>query len=160
MRVNAVREPVALVRRRPSRRFSAQPLLAYVPPAVVDQLERGGSNWLAELRRVTVLFVNFPGLTPSTPLERAQTVMRELQTILYRYEGTINKLSLDDKGASLVAALGLPPLSHEDDAERAVRAALAIRDRLALMQVRHSTGSPPARRSAASWATPPGASTR
>ena len=115
-------------------------LLAYIPAAVVDQFGRGGSDWLAELRHVTVLFVNFPGLTPSTPLERADAVMRELQEILFRYEGTINKLSVDDKGASLIAALGLPPLSHEDDAERAVRAALAIRERLALKQVRHSTG--------------------
>ena len=140
VRVNAVRDPVAPRSSPPVPEVRARALLAYVPPAVVDQLERGDSNWLAELRRVSVLFVNFPGLTPSTPLERAQAVMRELQTVLYRYEGTINKLSLDDKGASLVAALGLPPLSHEDDAERAVRAALAIRDRLALMQVRHSIG--------------------
>ena len=49
-------------------------------------------------------------------------------------------MSLDDKGASLVAAFGLPPLAHEDDAIRAGRAALAIRERLSLMQVRHSTG--------------------
>ncbi len=140
VRVRGVRDPVG---RRPAEPIPAgdrQSLLAYVPRAVVDQVGRGDSSWLAELRRVTVLFVNFPGLTPSTPLTRAHAVMQELQTILFHYEGTINKLSVDDKGASLVAALGLPPLSHEDDAERAVRAALAIRERLAPMQVRHSTG--------------------
>jgi class 3 adenylate cyclase/predicted ATPase len=140
MRVIGVRHPVAPRRPSPPPAADRQALLAYVPLAVIDQLDRGGSSWLAELRRVTVLFVNFPGLTSSTPLDRAQAVMRELQTILYRYEGTINKLSLDDKGASLVAALGLPPLAHEDDPERGVRAALAIRERLALMKVRHSTG--------------------
>ena len=41
--------------------------------------------------------------------------MYGLQTILNRYEGIINKISIDDKGASLIAALGLPPLAHEDD---------------------------------------------
>jgi class 3 adenylate cyclase/predicted ATPase len=117
-----------------------QALLPYVPPAVADRAGRGEASWLAELRRVTVLFVNFPGLTPATPLERAHAVMLELQACLSRYEGTINKLSLDDKGASLVAAFGLPPLSHDDDPERAVRSALAIRERLVPMRVRHSTG--------------------
>lgn len=138
--VHGLHNPLALRPLEPIPAADQRALLAYVPPAAIDQLARGGSGWLAELRRVTVLFVNFPGLTPSTPLERAQAVMRELQTVLYRYEGTINKLSLDDKGASLVAALGLPPLSHEDDPERGVRAAVAIQERLALMQVRHSTG--------------------
>jgi len=140
VRVRGVRDPAALGPPEPIPAADRRALLAYVPAAVVDQFGRGGSDWLAELRHVTVLFVNFPGLTPSTPLERAHAVMGELQTILHRYEGTINKLSVDDKGASMIAALGLPPLSHEDDAERAVRAALAIRERLALKQVRHSTG--------------------
>ena len=60
----------------PAPAGSPRALLAYVPLAVMDQVESGGSNWLAELRRVTVLFVNFPGLTPATPIERAQAVMR------------------------------------------------------------------------------------
>lgn len=138
--IQTVRDPVTPRPAAPMPDADPRALIAYVQPAVVDHMERGRSGWIAELRRVTVLFVNFPGLTPATPLDRAQAVMRELQTILYRYEGTINKISLDDKGASLVAALGLPPLSHEDDPVRAVRTALAIRDRLAPMQVRHSTG--------------------
>jgi class 3 adenylate cyclase/predicted ATPase len=140
VRVLGVRQPVTMPAVKPAPSTQSKALLPYVPVAAIDEISRGGSSWLAELRRVTVLFVNFPGLTPATPLDRAQTVMRELQTVLYRFEGTINKLSLDDKGASMVAALGLPPLSHEDDPERAVRAAMAIRERLALLQVRHSTG--------------------
>jgi predicted ATPase/class 3 adenylate cyclase len=140
MRVLEVRKPLALRPLRLTVPADSEELLAYVPPAVADRAGRGDTSWLAELRRVTVLFVNFPGLTPATPLERAHAVMLELQACLARYEGTINKLSLDDKGASLVAAFGLPPLSHDDDPERGVRAALAIRERLAPMQVRHSTG--------------------
>ena len=132
------RLPPAL--RQPPPADGARALLAYLPPAVVHHLESEQTGWLAELRPVTVLFVNFPGLTPLTPLDRAQAVMRDLQTILYRHEATINKLSVDDKGASLVAALGLPPLAHEDDAARGVRAALAIRDHLREMDVRHAIG--------------------
>jgi hypothetical protein len=58
--------------------------------------------------------------------------MQALQTKLYYYAGSINKLNVDDKGITLVAGLGLPPLSHKDDAARAVHAALemqaALRD--------------------------------
>jgi adenylate cyclase 10 len=38
----------------------------------------------------------------------------------------VNKFLVDDKGSTLVAVFGLPPLAHEDDATRAVLAALAV----------------------------------
>jgi predicted ATPase/class 3 adenylate cyclase len=107
-------------------------LRAYIPGAILSGIVAGQTAWLAELRRVTVLFVNLPDLdgaagdNDSAALERAQTVMRALQTALYRYEGSVNKISVDEKGVTLVAALGLPPLAHEDDAVRGVQAALAM----------------------------------
>ena len=101
-------------------------LVPYVPRALLGSLRAGHGEWLAELRRVTLLFVNLPGLDHNVTLERAQPAMQALQTALYRYEGSVNKLSVDDKGTVLVAALGLPPLAHEDDPARAVQAALAI----------------------------------
>ena len=51
-------------------------------------------------------------------MEQTHAVVRALQATLYRYEGSFNKLSVDEKGLTLVAALGLPPLAHEDDARR------------------------------------------
>src|SRR5678809_1691338 len=42
----------------------------------------------------------------------------------------INKINVDDKGITIVAALGLPPFSHEDDPARGVQAALMIRKEL------------------------------
>ncbi|MBI1880880.1 MAG: AAA family ATPase [Chloroflexi bacterium] len=100
------------------------PLRAYIPGAILARLAAGQSGWLAELRRVTVLFINLLDLTYSTPLPQAQTVMQALQTALYRYEGSLNRIGVDDKGPVLLAALGLPPLAHEDDAARGVKAAL------------------------------------
>jgi predicted ATPase/class 3 adenylate cyclase len=101
-------------------------LRAYIPGAILARLAAGQSGWLAELRRVTVLFINLPDLTDSTPLDQAQVVMQALQTALYRYEGSLNRIGVDDKGPMLLAALGLPPLAHEDDAVRGVQAALAM----------------------------------
>ena len=85
---------------------------------------------LAEMRQLTVIFVNLPNLTPRTELEEAQRVMETLQTAAYRFEGSIKKLSVDDKGVFLVAAMGLPPLSHEGDPVRGVLAAMAIKGAL------------------------------
>lgn len=104
----------------------ADTLRAYLPKAIVNRLDAGQTAWLAELRRVTVLFINLPDLSADTPLRQAQALMRALQSTLYRYEGSISRLGTDSKGPTLVAALGLPPLAHEDDPERGLRAALGI----------------------------------
>jgi class 3 adenylate cyclase len=102
-------------------------ILGYIPGAIHSRLDSGHGNWLGELRRLTVLFINLPGLDHGTPLPIAQKVMLSLQTALYRFEGSVNKLSADDKGVTFVAALGLPPLAHEDDALRGVLVALDIK---------------------------------
>ena len=87
-------------------------LQMYIPGAIKPRLAAGHSGWVAELRMVTVLFVKLPGLDYSTSLDKGQAVMRVLQDVIYKYEGSINKLNVDDKGTTLVAAFGLPPLSH------------------------------------------------
>ncbi len=115
-------------------------LRAYIPGAIRSRLDAGQSGWLAELRRVTVIFVNLPDLDYTLPLRQAQAVMHELQTAVYRYEGSINKLSVDDKGVTLIAAMGLPPLSHEDDSTRGVHAALDIQNALRQMNLRSAIG--------------------
>ena len=115
-------------------------LRGYIPAAILARLSAGQSGWLAELRWVTVIFINLPDLNYATPIEQAQTVMQALQTALYRYEGSINKLSVDDKGITLVAALGLPPLAHEDDAVRGVQAALAMQAKLLELGERAAIG--------------------
>jgi len=115
-------------------------LRLYIPGAIRDRLTAGQSGWLGELRPVTVLFVNLPDLTAKTPLAEAQTVIVSLQEIIYHYEGSINKLSVDDKGTSLIAALGLPPLAHEDDPARAVQVALAIHATLNELNFRCAIG--------------------
>lgn len=105
-------------------------LRAYIPAAIRQRLEAGHSGWIAELRQVTVLFITLPQVGYHASLELAQTVMQAVQTTLYHHEGSLNKLSVDDKGTILVAAFGLPPLAHEDDASRGAQAALEIQAEL------------------------------
>ena len=117
-------------------------LLAYVPGAIRSRIAAGQTAWLAELRRVTVLFINVKGLdyTAADVLEKAQTFMHTMQTVLYHYEGSVNKLLVDDKGTSLIVALGLPPLAHEDDAARGVRTALEMQAKLGELSLRSAIG--------------------
>ena len=115
-------------------------LRGLVSPRLVSYIRQDRTDWIGELRRVTVIFVHFPGLTHDTPLERAQLATLILQRVLARYEASLNKLSVDDKGAAMVAVLGLPAMSHEDDPARGVLAALEIREQLNALNVRHAIG--------------------
>jgi class 3 adenylate cyclase len=101
----------------------------YVPRAV---LIGDATGMRAELRPVSVLFCKVRGIefTPGTPVATVQTIMRVMQECVYRYEGSINRFGVDEKGAILLAAFGLPPLVHVDDAVRGIRAALDIRQAL------------------------------
>ncbi len=105
-------------------------LRGFLPAAVRSRLEAGQEAWLAELRRVSVLFVRLPGLKHDTPLEVSQATMVALQAAIKRFDGSINKMSVDEKGVAMVAVMGLPPLAHQDDPARAVGAALAIQAQL------------------------------
>ena len=106
-------------------------LLGYIPAAIHRRLAARQSAWLSELRRITVLFVNLPDLNVNTPPEKSSAAIRDLQTELYRFEGSVNKLSIDEKGITLVAAYGLPPFAHEDDPQRGAFAAMRVSTRLA-----------------------------
>jgi len=115
-------------------------LRPYIPGAIINRLTAGQGSWIAELRRVTVLFINLPDLDKNTALDNAQNIARLVQRSVYRYEGSINKINVDDKGITIVAALGLPPFSHEDDPARGVQAALMIRKELTNLNIRSHIG--------------------
>lgn len=110
----------------------AAAIFGHVPAAIRDRIVAGHSGWLAEFRTVTVLFIHVPEVddSPARGLASAQACVRAIQTIIERFGGTVDDLGDDRAGLTLVAAFGLPPLAHEDDAVRAIRAALAVRGEL------------------------------
>lgn len=147
----ALRVDQLLVEAEPLRRRSQADALAqeavaamwsYVPGAVRARLEAGQSAWLAELRNVTVLFIALPGARDADAhsLGSIDAQVRAVQTALYRYEGSLNKLSVDEKGITALAVIGLPPFAHEDNAARAVQAARKIHDDLAALGTRSAIG--------------------
>src|SRR5258706_3529497 len=121
------------VRRESERVFNLEEisipsLRSYIPGAIAKRIDAGQSDWLAELRRVTSLFINIPEMRRSGDTDLAQKLAQVLQGAIYRYEGSVNKIAVDEKGVSLLAAFGLPPFSHEDDPLRGVLAAQDIRN--------------------------------
>jgi class 3 adenylate cyclase/tetratricopeptide (TPR) repeat protein len=101
-------------------------LRSYIPGAIAKRIDAGQSDWLAELRRVTSLFINIPEMARGIDTDTAQKISQILQSVIYRYEGSMNKIAVDEKGVSLLAGFGLPPFSHEDDPLRGVLAAQDI----------------------------------
>jgi class 3 adenylate cyclase/tetratricopeptide (TPR) repeat protein len=115
-------------------------LSPFIPAAIRGAVQSGHTDWLGQLRRLTVLFINLSGATHRTPVETAQAITRELQTVIYRFEGSVNKISVDDKGATMLAAFGLPPLAHADDPVRGVLAAMEAREALSALGLEGAIG--------------------
>ena len=113
--------------------YVAGAILPWINPDVPEQ-----EAWGGDLRSVTVLFVNL-GLRDMDMLaaskyddamDKMHRVLCAVQAAVYAYEGSINKFLCDDKGSTLIAVFGLPPLSHADDPNRGVMCGLSICDRL------------------------------
>lgn len=114
-------------------------LKQFAPAAVVPQTDlpylRG--DWIAELRTITVVFASLgipPDVLSKEPTRESQMAIHEairtVQKSTYKYEGSLNKFLIDDKGATILMAWGLPPIAHEDDPERAVMASISLVEQL------------------------------
>ncbi|WP_438448688.1 AAA family ATPase [Gorillibacterium sp. sgz5001074] len=115
-------------------------LSPYLPPAVWAAVTSGQGEWAAELRHVTVLFIHLPEFHIRTGTERLHQAIEVIQNVLLQQDAAMNKISLDDKGIAVIAALGLPSMTHEDDTSRALAAGLALHAHLAKLGVRASVG--------------------
>jgi class 3 adenylate cyclase/tetratricopeptide (TPR) repeat protein len=106
-------------------------LRAHVPRAVVHRLEAGQDDWLGEFRELSLLFagVAIAEGSPRDPARLHEGVIA-IQRVLADYRGSIYSLAVDDKGTSLIAAFGLPPLAVQEPAARALGAALEMHDAL------------------------------
>ena len=74
------------------------PLRAYIPGAILARLAAGHSDWLAELRRVTVLFINLPNLTDATPSIRLRKRFKPCKWPYIVTRAASIKLALMTKG--------------------------------------------------------------
>ncbi|MBB3108888.1 class 3 adenylate cyclase/tetratricopeptide (TPR) repeat protein [Paenibacillus phyllosphaerae] len=97
-------------------------------------------DWTCELRLISVLFIHLRDAAESLHPDRLQATVATIQRQMKLYGGTVHKISLDDKGNSVIAAFGMPAYTHENDAARSVRAALAIQAGLQDQAIPHAIG--------------------
>lgn len=93
------------------------------------------SNAPGEFRPVTVLFINFYSFSEllrhcqgaeSLAVRAVNAYYIRVQKLIHGYGGTVNKLDVGSFGERLLVLFGAP-VAHEDDPQRAVQAALALR---------------------------------
>ena len=129
-RLLAVRDEVEVKALVPTRLTTdVEPALRnYIPNTILTRVDVGQVDWLDELRRITSLFISVTDVDHASAgaLDTLQQIMTVMQNAVYRYEGSAKEIGFDDKGMVLIAAFGLPPVSHEDDPLRGLRAALEI----------------------------------
>jgi len=101
---------------------------AWLLPRVHERLQRGQGGFLAELRPAVALFSRFSGIdyeSDAAAPEQLNVYIQQVEGVLKKFDGSFIQLTIGDKGSYLYAAFGAP-VSHEDDAVRAVSAAREI----------------------------------
>jgi class 3 adenylate cyclase/predicted ATPase len=132
-------EPTIADLRRAVERLGA--LAPYLPAGLLSRIvnDPHAASVEGEDRLVAVLFANVHGLGEIADRlgpGQEQTIIAALnqyfiamEDSIRRFGGVVNKMDLYDHGDKLLALFGAP-VAHEDDAERAVRAALAMQETL------------------------------
>ena len=105
-----------------------QALSALMPTSLAARINAAAIEIAGERREVTVLFLDITNSTAMAHVLDSEDIylltdeaMRLLAEVVYKYEGTIDKYTDD----GLMALFGAP-VAHENDPERAVRAALEM----------------------------------
>jgi class 3 adenylate cyclase/tetratricopeptide (TPR) repeat protein len=125
-------EESAASRSRLATPFRDTAPVAYTPKHLAEKILRTRDAFEGERKQVTVLFTDVSGFTAMSerldPEEVHAIMNRAFEVILdavHLFEGTVNQFLGDG-----VMALFGAPIAHEDHAHRALRAALAMQDRI------------------------------
>lgn len=117
----------------PEAPTTAEALRSLVTASVADRIAEEGGQLEEERRLITALFADVSGFTaladrldPEELLEVIDPVVSRLSSIVGRFDGFVEKFA----GDALLALFGAP-VSHEDDADRALIVALDMHRELA-----------------------------
>jgi predicted ATPase/class 3 adenylate cyclase len=124
--------------RQASQEQMLQNLRARMPLNLTRKINRAAPRMTGQRREVTVLFVDIADFTSASRVLGSEEIylvldemMHILADVIYKYEGTIDKFT----GDGLLALFGIP-INHENDPERAVRAALEMQSVVKPLQKR------------------------
>lgn len=103
-------------------------LKPWLHPMVYERELSQHGAFLTELRPTVPVFMRFTGIdfdSDEQAQEKLDTFIRQVQAIVTRYGGALLQITIGDKGSYLYASFGSLS-AHEDDAQRAVRAAVVL----------------------------------
>ena len=142
--ISALRRQLEIVRGEIGRPITAESghlatralasLRSHLPDELAAKAQAIGSGE-GEHKQVTVLFADLSGFTAISEhanreviRDFQQDLFRDLARIIYQHEGFVEKFV----GDAVLAVFGAP-VAHEDDPDRALRVALAMRERMAVL---------------------------
>ena len=104
-------------------------LQSWIPREVFERETSTQGAFLTEFRPCAALFVRFIGIDYDADEGEKQldTFIRGVQMIVERYEGVFLQFTIGDKGSYAYVSFGAL-MTHEDDARRAVKTAIELRD--------------------------------
>ena len=114
-----------------------QNLQALMPTALAQKISAASGEIFGEQREVTILDISLINVTGTDEVDDEDLyflqdeALRLLVEVVYKYEGTVDKFT----GSGLMALFGAP-IAHENDPERAIRAALEMQNIMRDWQVR------------------------
>lgn len=120
-------------------------IASYVPGTINSALKAGKATKNdACMRLLSVLFIGLQDLSdiedPIEQLQAADKSFTAIQEAAYHVRGTIRQFLIDDKGAVAIAAIGLPPFYYEDNALRAVKMGIRLREKGERLSIGITTG--------------------
>jgi class 3 adenylate cyclase len=96
---------------------------SFLPQGVAELVHKESPG---EHRAVTTVFLNFCGYDEESPeIESVQQLLKEVISVTERYGGTIHDVDSHSRGSNVMILFGAP-ISHENDAERAVIASMEL----------------------------------
>lgn len=119
------------------------PLLrAHVSLAIREHLRSGLDAWISERRTVTVLFFNLCRLDWHAPgaIFKLHRALVSIQESLDTHGAVLDKVSIDEKGTTVMAALGLPSHDVPTPGIVALDLAFSVQDHLEPMGLGCSVG--------------------
>ena len=102
----------------------------WILPANYERVISGQDKFQAELRPAVALFLRFGGIDydrDGAAGEKLDAYVRWVQGTIAHYNGSLLQVTIGDKGSYLYVAFGAP-VAHEDDAARAILAAMQLHE--------------------------------
>ena len=105
----------------------------FVHESAIEAIESSNVEFLAELRSVTILFLEVVNITAHDSHATLQNVSKAILESTYVKGGSLRQIVSDDKGFVSVISFGLSGSTYDDDCMRAAELAFLLRASIRLV---------------------------